>query len=169
MVGAHFENKSQFPTQTTKELEIMKLRGDCCYYQIWSYSCYSTLFQLHRLHSIKIDKEIDHRRWMHNDCEGNERSILILKKTTRNLQAGGNLNNNLKRSKVLAAVPTEFWCENVLEGRHSEWVGGNQSHTHTCVHHHQTCLYRACTDAEAVQRWSAMLWKLGSFVLLDAS
>jgi hypothetical protein len=62
---------------------------------------------------------------MHNGCEGNghslfQSSILILKKTTRNLWAGGNLNNNLKQSKVFAAVPTEFWCENVLEGRHSE-------------------------------------------------
>jgi hypothetical protein len=60
-----------------------------------------------------------------HDYKGNghslfQGSILTLKKTTRNLQTGGNLNNNLNQSEVLAAVPTEFWCENALERRHAE-------------------------------------------------
>lgn len=140
----HFENKPQFPSQTTKELEVIKLRGNCCYYQTWSYSCYSTtLFQLQRLYSIKLDN--DHRWCMHNDYERNghclfQGSNLILKKTTRNLQTGGNLNNNLNQSKVLAAVPTQFWYENVLETRHAECVGGKPvTRPHMCMHDHQTC------------------------------
>jgi hypothetical protein len=68
---------------------------------------------------------------------------------------------------VFAAVPTEFWCENVLEGRHSEWVGGgDQSHAHTCVwitikharlppSPHSMPIFHVCTELVQIHSYEA--------------